>query len=88
MGPEGALKCSQESATGPCPEPHQCNSHPQKQILQLGLPGLSFLRISLRSYAHTTCTAHPILLDFIILMISGGAATNYEPPHYHTSPTC
>jgi hypothetical protein len=28
MEPEGLVPCSQQSATGPCPEPDAANQHP------------------------------------------------------------
>jgi hypothetical protein len=87
MEPKGSLPCSQEPSTAPYSEPDQSNaSHPislrsiliLSTHLRLGLPGglfpfgihqypISIPLLPIRS----TCPAHLILLDLIILIILG-----------------
>jgi hypothetical protein len=84
MEPEGSFPHLQELSTCPYPEPDQSSPHHQilsipivSTHLRLGLPSGLFasgfptnnLYAFLFSPIRATCSAHPILLDLIILII-------------------
>ena len=83
MEPEGSLTHSQVSATCPYPEPARSSPYPHILILSfhlhLGLPsGLlpsgiptKTMHTPLLSPIRVTCSAHPILVDFITRTILG-----------------
>jgi hypothetical protein len=86
MEPENLLSCSQESSTGPYPQPDQSNPSYLPKIhfnisthTRLGIPSGRFpsgfysnvLCVFLLSSIRATCTDNLILLDFIILIILG-----------------
>jgi hypothetical protein len=62
MESEGSLPCSQQTSTGPNPEPDQSNPS--------GFP-TNILYTFLFSSIRVTCPANMILLDLIILIILG-----------------
>jgi hypothetical protein len=77
MEPEGSLPCSQESYTGPYPEPYRSNQKHLTYVLLLlvvsfllAFPPISYIHSS-SPPVPATLPANLILLDLIILIIFG-----------------
>jgi hypothetical protein len=93
MEPEGSLPCSQESSTGPYPEPGQ--SHPCHPIalrpilicfthLRLGLPSGLFPSGFLYAFLFSPFVPHALSISSSLtsFKLYLEKSTSYEAPHY------